>query len=89
MNLIHKKDKIKRHVLIRKASSWTIVGNMLGKCHSPCMSKTSFVDFENEEAYYYSLKRLKCSSILNYPCIFSGSQKLLTHTDFYIAFIYY
>jgi len=60
MNLIHKNgDKIKRHVLIRKASSWTIVGNMFGKCHAPCMSKTSFVDFENEEAYYYSLQKTK------------------------------
>jgi hypothetical protein len=66
-------DKIKRHVLIGKACSWTIVGNMFGKCHDPCMLKTSFVDFENEEAYCFRYKRLIFSSILNSPCLFSGS----------------
>jgi hypothetical protein len=90
LNLIHKKeDKIKRHVLIGKAWSWTIVGSMFGKCHASCMSKTFPEDFENEEAYCFRYKRQKFSSILNSPCLFSGSQKLLTYPNFYIAFIYY
>jgi hypothetical protein len=35
-------------VIIRKACTWTIVGNMFGECHAPSTLKTSFVDFEKE-----------------------------------------
>ena len=33
-------------VIIWKTLQWTIVGNMFGECHAPCMQKTSFVDFD-------------------------------------------
>jgi hypothetical protein len=34
--------------IIRKVWLLTIVGNVLGKCHAPFTTKTSFVDFEKE-----------------------------------------
>jgi hypothetical protein len=45
-------------VVTRKASPWTIVGNVCGQCHTICMLKFSFVDFEKEEehcSHYYRL----------------------------------
>ena len=35
-------------VIIRKAWSWTIVGDVFGECHAPCTSNTPFVVFEEE-----------------------------------------
>ena len=32
-------------VIIRKASQWTIVGNVLGKCDASFTLRTSFIDF--------------------------------------------
>jgi hypothetical protein len=35
---------------LRKGLPWTIVGNVRGECHAPCIPKNSFVDFETEQA---------------------------------------
>ena len=32
-------------VIIRKAWSWNIVGNVLGECHDPCMQKDLYCRF--------------------------------------------
>jgi hypothetical protein len=36
------------HVIIRKAKSWTIVGNVFGECHNLCTLNTSYVDLEKK-----------------------------------------
>jgi len=31
-----------------EAGTWSVVGNMFGECHAPCMLKTCFVDLKKK-----------------------------------------
>ena len=40
---------------------WTIVGNMIGECHTPCTLNTSFIDFTKEYVHDVAVPKSKLS----------------------------
>jgi hypothetical protein len=56
-------------VIIWKTWPWTIVGNMFGECHIPCMLKASFLDFENKYRILRTMGQYFFSSTCWLRCI--------------------
>jgi len=54
-------------VIIQKVWPWTIVGNIFGVIHTPCTSKTSFVDFKIEQEYCSHYKTVHENSHFLFP----------------------
>ena len=73
------------HLIILKAWSQIILGNVFGEAHTPCILKTSFVDLKKKCSHY---EILNSSSRPNSLYSSSGSQNLSELAYPYLVSIY-
>ena len=76
------------HVIILKARLWTTVGDVFGKCHTPCA-----LNFENEQTHCSRYKRLTVSSPPKISIFFQWQSKVVDPVDpsvhsFLYTFVY-
>ena len=73
-------------VIIRKAWPWTIVGNVLGECHDPCMQKDLYCRFRQRAGALQPLQEIQLFALAQISMLSVGLNNVEPRTHFFPHF---